>query len=283
MAVTSPPFAAAPAAAPRAKPISNPAHDRFAPRIFVGEVMHMRLKPVRHLFRHRMIALWLDIDRLAETAANRRFFGYNRFSLFGFYDADHGPRDGTPLRPWVEARLAEVGMAPPARIMALCFPRVLGHEFNPLTVYYCYDEAQRLAGVVYEVKNTIDGQHAYPVRLDPDADEHRHTRRKDFYVSPFIDMDKTYRFVVRDTSEKLRLRINEADAEGEELIATWCGRPEPMTDGRILRRAFSHPLMSLKVVGLIHWHALRLLIKGAPVLGRKSAAPEQQRGASSVL
>lgn len=260
----------------------DPAHDRFASRIFVGEVMHMRLKPVRHQFRHRMIALWLDVDRLEETARDRRFFGYNRFNLFGFYDKDHGPRDGSALRPWVEARLAETGAARPARIMALCFPRVLGHEFNPITVYYCYDEADRLSGLVYEVKNTIDGQHAYPVRLDPMETEHRHARRKDFYVSPFIGMDKSYRFLIFDPVEKLRLRINESDADGLELIATWTGKPEAMSDAGILRRALTHPLMSVKVVALIHWHALRLLLKGAPVLGRKIAAPEQQRGASSI-
>ena len=244
--------------------------------------MHLRLKPVRHLFRHRMVALWLDVDRLAETARRRRFFGYNRFNLFGFSDKEHGPRDGSPLRPWVEARLAEAGAPRPERIMVLCFPRVLGHEFNPLSVYFCYDEAQRLSGLVYEVKNTIDGQHAYPVRLDLADDTHRHARRKDFYVSPFIGMDKTYRFQLRDPAEKLSLRINEADAEGLELIATWIGRPEPMSDWRILRRSLSHPMMSFRVVGWTHWHALRLLLKGAPVLGRKIATPRQQQGASSV-
>lgn len=255
---------------------------RFQPRLFVGSVMHMRLKPVRHRFRHRMVCLWLDVDRLAEIGRRFRLFGYNRFGLFGFYDKDHGPRDGSALRPWVEARLAEAGCEAPARIMALCFPRVLGHEFNPLTVYYCYDGQGRLSGVVYEVKNTIDGQHAYPVKLTPGAAEHRHERRKQFYVSPFIGMDKTYRFLARDPESRLALRINEADAAGAELIATWNGTPEPMTDWRILRRAFSHPLMSLRVVGLIHWHALRLLLKGVPVLGRRIASPEQQRGASSI-
>lgn len=259
------------------------AHDRFAPRLFVGSVMHMRLRPVRHHFRHRMIALWLDIDRLGDTAGRLRLFGYNRFNLFGFYDQDHGPRDGSPLRPWVEARLAEAGAPRPERIMALAFPRVLGHEFNPLTVYYCYDAEERLSALVYEVKNTIDGQHAYPVRLDPAEDVHRHSRRKRFYVSPFIGMDKTYRFLARDTADRLALRINEAGAEGEELIATWSGRPELLTDATVFRRSFSHPLMSLKVVGLIHWHALRLLLKGAPVLGRRSARPAQRRGASSVI
>lgn len=271
-----------PAVAPSESAPLDPSQDRFTSRIFVGEVMHLRLKPVRHLFRHRMIALWLDIDRLRETARRRRFFGYNTFNLFGFYDKDHGPRDGSPLRPWVEARLAEAGAERPTRIMALCFPRVLGHEFNPLTVYYCYDASERLSGLVYEVKNTIDGQHAYPVRLDPAEESHRHSRQKDFYVSPFIGMDKTYRFLARDTAQKLSLRINESDAEGEELIATWTGRPEPMSDARIFRRALSHPLMSVKVVSLIHWHALRLVLKGAPVLGRKIATPVQQRGASSV-
>ncbi|MEM9725738.1 MAG: DUF1365 domain-containing protein [Pseudomonadota bacterium] len=268
----------------------------FEPRIFVGSVSHARLKPVRHAFKHAVFSLWLDVDRLAETAGRLRFFGLNRFNLIGFSERAHGPRDGGPLRPWVEERLREIDAPAPRRIMALCLPRMLGYEFNPLTTYYCYDAEGRLTALVYEVKNTIGGQHAYPVRLDPAAEtrrteplrtkkrsRHRHERRKAFYVSPFIEMAKTYRFDVVEPGDRLSLRITESDAEGQELIAVWEGRAEPLSDGRILRRMVSHPLLSLRVIGLIHWHAIRLLWKGAPMIGRRMASPEAQRGSSSTM
>ncbi|MEL6979778.1 MAG: DUF1365 domain-containing protein [Pseudomonadota bacterium] len=259
--------------------------DAFAPRLFVGHVMHMRLKPARHRFRHSVVSLWLDVDRLAETARRLRFFGYNKPALFGFRDADHGPRDGRPLRPWVEAQLARISAPPPARLMLLCFPRVLGYVFNPLSVYYGYDADGRLSSIVYEVKNTIGGQHAYAARLDA-ADEAeaapRHARDKAFYVSPFIGMDKTYRFTAPPPGERLALRIKEADAAGDELIATWSGRAEPLSDARIARRFATHPALGFRVIALIHWHALRLALKGVPMIGRRMASPAAQRGESAA-
>ncbi|MBX2855864.1 MAG: DUF1365 domain-containing protein [Rhodobacteraceae bacterium] len=252
---------------------ASPPMAAFAPRIFTGSVMHLRLRPKRHQFRYGVFAIWLDVDRLAETLDPLRWFGRERFNLFGFRLRDHGPRDGSGLRPWVEARLRSEGTlgptdAPPARIMLLSFPRVLGYVFNPLSVYYCYDADGALRWLIYEVKNTFGDQHPYPLAIETDPDGlSRHDQAKEFFVSPFIDMEKTYRFTIAPPGDRLSIRIKEADAEGEYLIACWNGAAEPLSDAMLWRRFLSHPLVTLKVMAGIHWEAVRLALKGVRFLG----------------
>ncbi|MEO1120226.1 MAG: DUF1365 domain-containing protein [Pseudomonadota bacterium] len=244
----------------------------FEPRMFVGDVMHLRLRPKRHQFRYGVFCVWLDVDRLEETAKKLRLFSIDRFGLASFARRDHGPRDGSDLRPWVEARLAEAGLAKPDRIMLLCFPRILGYVFNPLSVYYCYDAAGSLTSVVYQVSNTFGDQHPYVIKVAENADgAARHDQAKEFFVSPFIDMDKTYRFTIRPPDSRLAVRIKESDAVGEYLIATWNGDAEPLNDRRLAWRFATHPLMTLKVIVGIHWEALRLFLKGVRFLGHPGA------------
>ncbi|MEM6440418.1 MAG: DUF1365 domain-containing protein [Pseudomonadota bacterium] len=233
--------------------------------IYAGHVMHMRLRPRSHRFRYRHFAFLLDVDRLAETAGSLRLLSANRFNLFAHHDADHGPRDGAPLRPWVEARLAEAGRPRPARIRLMAMPRVLGYVFNPLSVYYCEDAEGRLESLVYEVKNTFGGQIAYVVDASgPDGAARRHRAGKAMFVSPFIDMDQTYRFDVMPPAERLSIRIKQGDAEGDLLIATQSGDRRRLSDRALTRLAVEFPLGALRVILAIHWQALLLALKGAP-------------------
>ena len=159
--------------------------------LYSGHVMHMRLTPFTHRFRYRVFSLLLDIDRLDETLAPLWLLRLDRFGLLGFKRRDHGARDGSELRPWVEAELARHGLPEPHRIWLLSFPRILGFTFNPLSVYFCEDRTGALQSVVYEVKNTFGDQHAYVLDARADADgAARHDQAKGFFVSPFIDMDQ---------------------------------------------------------------------------------------------
>nr|WP_274380584.1 DUF1365 family protein [Oleomonas cavernae] len=163
--------------------------------LYLGRVFHGRWRPVRHAFRYRVFSLLLDLDSLGETARRSRLFSWNRFNVLSFHDRDHGPRDGAPLRPWVEAQLLAAGLGGLAGgpIDILCFPRLWGFVFDPLTVYYCFASDGRLGAIVYEVKNTFGGQHAYAMAV---ADRNEATIRqhaaKGFYVSPFIAMAADY-------------------------------------------------------------------------------------------
>jgi hypothetical protein len=247
--------------------------------LYPGHVMHMRLRPFGHRFRYRVFALLLDIDRLEETLKPLRLLRLDRFGLMAFCRRDHGPRDGSALRPWVEGLLAQAGEPRPARVRLLSFPRILGYAFNPLSVYYCEDAEGRLRSVIYEVKNTFGDQHPYVLPAEPGPDGAvRHGQSKDFFVSPFIGMDQTYAFTLRPPGARLSLKIRQGDAAGPWLIATQNGARRPLTDEGLLRQWLSHPLMSLKVIVAIHWQALRLWLKGARFHPYRGPYPQRPGG-----
>jgi DUF1365 family protein len=254
-----------------------------APRLYRGAVMHMRLQPFAHRFRYGVTTALLDIDRLEETAGPLRLLSIDRFNLVAFHRRDHGPRDGSDLRPWVEARLAEAGRPAPARILLLSMPRLFGYAFNPLSVFYCYDATGLLESVVYEVKNTFGDQFPYVLAAESDADGAvRHAQPKEFFVSPFIGMDQTYRFTIRPPGERLSVRIKQADARGDYLIATQNGDAVALTDRALARLALATPWASVKVIVAIHWQALRLFLKGAKFLGHPGDDRVVQRRATTI-
>lgn len=247
--------------------------------IYRGSVMHARLAPVRHHFRYRVFTLLIDLDELPALAKGLRWLSHNRFNLMSLYDRDHGDRPGEGLRAWAERTLGACGISPPrGRIELLCFPRLFGYVFNPLSLWLCRDPEGRLAAVIYEVHNTFGGRHAYALPAAAGQDDGALAQRcgKEFYVSPFIPMDAQYSFRLKTPGEAFSLQIRERDAAGEILRATISGRRRPLTDRELLKAWAAHPLMTLKVIAAIHWQALRLWRKGAR-FHRVSA--KQRRGA----
>lgn len=232
--------------------------------LYRGSVMHRRVRPAAHFLRYRVFSLLLDIDRLAETTRGLGLLSYNRFNLFSFCDRDHGPRDGSPLRPWVERHLAEAGLSHARhQILLLSFPRILGYVFNPLSVYFCYGADGTLGAVLYEVKNTFGEQHTYALPAFGAATTH--ACAKAFHVSPFLDLNEAYRFRVRAPERALALTIQVSDEDGVMLTAAMSGRREALTDRSLLACFFAYPLMTLKVIAAIHVEAARLWLKGLKV------------------
>ncbi len=235
--------------------------------LYFGDVMHARLRPFRHRFAYRVFSILVDLDELPALDRRSRIFGYNRARLFSFDDADHGARDGSPTAGWVRAQLATADLGPAgARIYALCFPRILGYAFNPLTVYFAYAADGRLGAILYEVKNTFGEQHGYliPVAASRASGAPVVQRAaKRFHVSPFIDMAATYRFRVDEPEDRLALLIREDTPAGELLVASQTARRVDWSDAALLRAFFRYPLLTVKIVGAIHWEALRLWLKGA--------------------
>ena len=257
-----------------------------APCLYLGRVYHGRLSPFRHQFTYRVFSLYLDLDGIPQLGRQLRLFSHNRRNLLSFHDTDHGARDGSPLRPWVEAALAARGLEScvGGPIGVLCFPRLLGYVFNPLTIYFCHRPDGALAALIYEVKNTFGQQHAYVLPVgEARSGEARPGEAgapvaqacdKRFYVSPFIEMDCRYRFRVRPPGERLSVLIRQSDSSGDVLVASQTGRRVRLTDARLLRAVVTHPLMTHKVIAAIHWQALRLWLKGAR-FHRKPAPPAE--------
>ncbi len=248
-----------------------------AAALYVGDVMHARLKPMGHRFSYRVMSLLIDLDRLAAADRQSRLFGVNRAALYSFREADHGDRDGSSLRAWVQRRADERGIdLGGGRVLLLCYPRLLGYTFNPLSVYFCYRADGELALVIYEVRNTFGETHPYVLPVLPDQISDagvRQSQEKLFYVSPFIEMAMRYHFRVLPPRDCVRLRILETDRDGPLLAATFSGERRALNTTQLLRAFFALPLVTLKIMAAIHWEALRLWVKGARLVPRPDAVP----------
>ncbi|MBP2305697.1 DUF1365 family protein [Azospirillum melinis] len=250
----------------------------FTSGLYVGSVMHHRVKPVRHRLSYRVFSLLADLDELPRLDRDLRLFAHNRFGLLGFRDRDFGPLGGIgmDLKGWAEGQLAAAGIEGGGPVRLLCFPRVLGFVFNPLCVWFCHRRDGTLAAVIHEVSNTFGQRHAYliPAAAGPDGLV-RQRCDKGFYVSPFMDMETAYHFRIRPpgglAGEPLAVSIRQTDAEGPVLHAALTARRVELTDGAILRAWARHPLMTAKVVAGIHWEALHLWRKGLAIRPRPPA------------
>lgn len=237
--------------------------------LYVGRVGHVRAGKPGLRFETRVFSLLVDLAALPTLDRRLRWFSHNRFNLVSLHDRDHGPRDGTALRPWINAILAERGLAGAvASVTLMCFPRVLGYAFNPISIYFCRDADGRLVAVLYDVRNTFGDKHGYLIALgdgatgDDGALTHRAT--KAMHVSPFLGSAGEYLFKLVPPAERFALSIQFESGDGERLIATHVARRERLSDLGLSRAFARHPLMTLKVIGAIHWHGIGLWLRGAP-------------------
>jgi len=248
-----------------------------AAELYVGQTTHVRFKPQPHKFRYGVFQLLVDVDHLTEAFKGLRTMGVGRFGLFSFDARDHGDRHGQPLRLWVEAQLAAANVAATAsQIRLLCFPRILGFVFNPISVFFVYDAEHRLEAVIYEVNNTFGQTHAYVTPATGLGDE-RQEADKALFVSPFYGVEGGYRFRLSPPGKSFDLVIGK-QVDGEtDFVATLSAERRPLTDGALMKLFFAMPLMTLGVVAAIHWEALRLWVKGAHFYSRP---PGPRAGAS---
>lgn len=247
-------------------------------RIYFADVMHHRLLEPGYRFSYRVFSLLLDIDRLDEAAKGSLLFSHNRFNLLSFYDRDHGPRDGSALRPWLESKLAARGVKlEGGRVELLAFPRVFGYVFNPLSIWYCYHSDGTLRAILCEVSNTFGESHSYLLHEQGKAMGWPVRQRHDkiFHVSPFLDLDMEYRFHLYKPDERLKVVIQEFQHEQPVLVASQQGKAKPFATATLLRALLGIPFLTLKVVVLIHWNAIKLYLRRAPFY-RKPAPPGEE-------
>lgn len=241
--------------------------------LYDGKVMHARMKPKAHRFSYSVFCLLIDIDRQVEASRLSRLFSVGRANLVSFRERDHGMEaHDSSLRAYIERLLAPAGLSGSAgRILLLCYPRVFGFVFNPISVYFVYDHTGDLVALVYEVRNTFGQMHTYVCPIEPGQITEagvRQERDKLFYVSPFMEMAMRYHFRIAPPGESVRLRILETDAHGPILAATFAGRAKPLSSLQILASCVKIPFLTVKVVMGIHWEALKLWIKGVKLVDR---------------
>ena len=238
--------------------------------IYSGFVTHRRFKPKRNFFNYKTFSLLIDLNEIVNLGKKINFFSYNRFNILSFYDVDHGPRDGSSLVKWVKNTLAAAKInTGSGTIKLLCYPRFFGYVFNPLSIFYCYDENLQLKAILYEVKNTFNEQHTYVFPVSSSSNLILHKCHKKFYVSPFIEMKTFYNFRLLNPGKILNVFIKQADREGTLLTACQVGKKLEMSSKNLLLQFITHPLMSFKVIAAIHFEALKLWAKGVKIVKRK--------------
>jgi DUF1365 family protein len=226
--------------------------------------MHRRFAPRRHSLAYRVFMFLLDLDELAALDQGGFWFGYNRRALFSFYDADHGARDRTVLlKDWTNAQLAGAGIdCAGGSIRMLCFPRVLGYAFNPISILFCRDRDDRLRAVLYEVSNTFGEKHGYLFAVpDPCPAVIEQHCAKSFYVSPFLGMQADYSFRLSPPEKAFNLVIRHKTADKDILTASWMGRYHSWSRSALITCFWRYPLLTLKVITAIHWHGLLIFLK----------------------
>lgn len=239
----------------------------FRSGLYPGVVSHARLKPRRHALRYRIFMLLLDLDELPALDRRLRLFSLKRFNLTGFDPRRHGDGSATPLKAQVEAQLAAAGLAHGGSVRMLAMPRILGAGFNPLTVYWCHGPDGALSAILYEVNNTFGERHSYLIPAE-DAPVVTQACDKDFYVSPFMDMDLKYTFRVRAPAEQVQVLVDVDDADGRLLRTGFVAQRRELTDRNLLLAWLTHPWMTVGVLGVIHWEALFIWLKGGKIRQR---------------
>ena len=230
--------------------------------IYNGLVTHHRFKPVKHSLKYNTFSLFLDLDELEKLHSDVKIFSFNKFNLFSFYNKDHGPRDGNSLKEWVLKNLKRFNINRNiSKIKLLCYPRIFGYVFNPLSIFYCYD-SERLRAIFYEVKNTFNEQHTYIFKVI-DHEKIEQKCKKKFYVSPFMNMNTYYNFKLLNPNEKLSVFIKQTDDKGAILTATQVGDKKEFSFKQLLINFFKYPLMTIKIITSIHFEAFLLWKKGA--------------------
>lgn len=240
--------------------------------IIVGEVVHERLKPVRHRFSYPLFCLRIPLQSLPAVA---REMAVNRGGLISFHEGDHGARDGSPALTWIQTILRQQGVTATSDevtdVALYTFPRMLGYVFNPVSFWVCTDKPGKVKAVLVEVNNTFGESHSYLLTPEQgseikNGDLLQATKR--LHVSPFNEVRGGYKFRFHFGPERWLARIDYDDGNGALLNTHISGEAQPLTRTNLRRAALRFPFQTLAVVVRIHWHALRLYAKRVPFFGK---------------
>jgi uncharacterized protein len=238
--------------------------------IYNGQVIHKRFKPKVHYFKYKVFSLLLDLSELEILDKKVNFFSFNKFNLISFYEKDHGERDGSSLKLWVQKNLEKNDIREKdIKIKILCYPRIFGFVFNPLSVFYVYNLEGQLISILYEVKNTFGEQHTYIFKVLKDSNLIQNNCSKKFHVSPFIEMNCNYFFRLLKPGNKISVIIDQYDSEDKILYASQDGIRSDFNTKQLIKSYLKHPIMTFKIIIAIHYEAFKLWVKGIKFIKKK--------------
>jgi len=238
--------------------------------IYNGKVIHKRFKPKVHYFKYKVFSLLIDLSELEILDKKVNFFSYNKFNLISFYEKDHGDRDGSSLTSWVKKNLEKYNIqAKDIKIKILCYPRIFGFVFNPLSVFYIYNLEDKLISILYEVKNTFGEQHTYIFKVTKDSNLIQNNCSKKFHVSPFIEMNCNYFFRLLKPGNKISVVIDQYENEDKILYASQDGVRSDFNTKQLVKSYLKHPVMTFKIILAIHFEAFKLWAKGIKFIKKK--------------
>jgi DUF1365 family protein len=231
--------------------------------LLTGKVRHRRSQPMVYELEHEVFYLALDLDEIDDVVAGSRLFSRNRLNVLALHDRDHWLPPAGDLRASVHQHLRDEGFDPSDwRITFIATPRVLGYQFNPASFYLCRDAAGTMQVVIVEVHNTHGERRLYTLRPQRQGKAWVDDMAKDFYVSPFIDMDAHYTVRVQDEPGTVRIAITETELGKPLLVATLVADRKRLTDRTLLRTLLRIPLATQKTIVAIHLHAWRMWRRG---------------------
>ena len=235
--------------------------------IYHGEVVHKRFVPLRHRLSYRVFSMLLPLHDINDVCGRTRFLSHNRFNLVSFHDSDHGRRDGSSVADFVMQTMGAGGVDTDAcDLFVLCYPRVLGYCFNPLTTYYAISADGTIAAMLYEVSNTF-GEHTH--YLVTGGATHNGTLEqgctKAFHVSPFNEADGQYGFRVTTPGKAICVGVSLRRDNEAILNAYFSGSRTALTARSLVSAVARQPLRTWKIIAGIHFEALRLWIKGLKI------------------
>jgi hypothetical protein len=257
------------------------------PAIYSGTIRHRRFEPAHHEFTYPLFMAFLDVDRIPELMSVSPLASYNRFNWASFHERDHFGDPALTLRQRLVADAAGQGIRlPEGRIFLLTHLRYLGYNFNPISLFYCYNPNGRIETIMAEVSSTFGETHNYwlsAANRNASPDSRRYRCPKAIHVSPFMPMELDYRFVLPPPGERLIAHMNTMDGERSDFDATLRLRREPWSAASLHRALLRFPWVTGKVIAAIHWEALRLYWKKVPVYTHPARLKDTHEHTSHVI